>query len=198
VSRQSEQMRHVGEYVGLILGETERAAHHHAGRMSLLDLALEHAEAWAGQNPPSVHGERGGSSSPTEISETREIRRVSAQARKDVARIPEICRSVEAQLYELYATVRRLTSVVDHSELQETGCKSCARKQKDQHGSEIGGHFAEVHDKAKDRSLCGWCWSVERDSGNLPPVMACHIYHTQAPAHAGRYMAKLGVKAKAS
>lgn len=65
--------------------------------VSGIELAEERMAAWAETNPPasSVGAERGGSSSPREVEDRQEARRLAVQVARDVNRLPLIVKHIE-------------------------------------------------------------------------------------------------------
>lgn len=159
---------------------------------TLLDLAVDHAEAWAALPVPAHGWERGGSSAPSEIEERQEVVRVARMAVKATARIPEILDEIGRLAIELYDTTQKLTAVThpDNYPLDSViGCRSCARTERIGR-IQIGGFFAPVYEKSKKSGLCRWCWDYEHANGEPPPVRAIELYHTQGPRAAGVFLAK--------
>lgn len=165
-------------------------------RVKLIDAAVEHAVAWAEIQAPR-EGEWGGSSAPAAVEEQEEQQRVARLGAHAASRLPEIVKALDSLGCEMYDLIQRLTSVVHPNKYPSSalpGCMSCARKEGGE-GRQIGGHFAAVYEKSKASGLCRWCWDHDQATGELPPVKACHIYHSQGPRAAGIWLAKWQRKA---
>ena len=175
----------------LLLGKRTNGTTDNPRRVAIIDLAVEHAEAWAGIAVPT-DGERGGSSNPRDRDEAEEIRRVHTLAVKAADRLPEICKAVDELMREAYDTVQRLTSTVDPKKLPKKeavpGCLSCKRVE-ERNDIKIGGHFAPVYEKSKNSGLCRWCWDVKQATGQWPPVKAIDLYHRQGARAASKWLA---------
>lgn len=185
----------------LILGEVVTGPDDRPSRIRRLDLALQRMRDHQSdrQPPRTMLGETGGSSSPTEISERIEDRRVSQSATADEARTKALKRQLTKTAADLRAHVVRHVAVIDHEILpEEPGCRSCARSATvgKQH---YAGHRAEVYPKAKRHGLCRWCWDYARSDGiergmkgmgDLPPVDIIDVYHRTGARAAGLELAK--------
>jgi hypothetical protein len=66
--------------------------------VQLVDLAVERMAAWSETHPPasSVGAERGGSSSPREVEDRQEARRLANQVARDLNRFPELIGLIES------------------------------------------------------------------------------------------------------
>jgi len=155
-----------------------------AGRKAI-DLALLHADAWAGVPVPK-DGERGGSSHPEDIEERKEQVRVQRMAAKYLTEIPGLVGMLEDLADELHARVLRLTSIVHESKLPKfdpaDDCANCRK----------AGHIAPVDQSARKHGLCQWCRRYMQATGSVPPVEAVKLYHEQSPRAAGLFLAKQG------
>ena len=60
-----------------------------------MQLAVERIDAWADVRSPSVGGERGGSSSPREVEDRQEARRLAVQVARDRNRLPLLLAQIE-------------------------------------------------------------------------------------------------------
>jgi hypothetical protein len=186
----------------LILGEVVVGPESLPRKLRRLDLALERAkEHQAARNPPrSPFGAGGSSSAPSETKEWLEDQRVTRLAMTDDAALRRLRKQLAETARDLRASVVRQTMTVDHSLLPaDPGCRSCIRTAQ-VNKQNMGGHHADVYDKAKKHGLCVWCWKYARADaidkgfkgvGELPPVEACDIYHTQGPRSAGMFLARL-------
>ena len=183
-------------------------------QVSNLVLAQEHARDWQAPTLPVRDSERGGSSSPRELDERAEDRRVSSQAIRDEQALIVLVPALEAELViaavtggptpdlakvarRLADTVNRLTVTVDHALLSEPACRSCARKAKVQGHLYPGHQGVPVYAKAKRHGLCRWCYDFWRAERRLPPVDVVDMYHVRGPRAAGLELAKR-LRAKAS
>lgn len=205
------------ERLARVLTTTTTGTRSHPRTLTILELALEHAEAWADTEAPR-EGERGGTSNPVSDDEAAEIRRVHRLAIDATGRVQELAealdwktarlerlaaytlvrlkklaKQVDADASELDALVQRLTATVDPSKLPRPAmprCASCARTEGT--GSQrIGDHYAEVYERAPTTGLCRFCYDYDTANECWPPVKACHLYHTQSRKAAGVYLAKL-------
>lgn len=178
-------------------------------------LAQQHAHDWQAPTLPVRDGERGGSSSPREVEERQEDRRVSAQAIRDGQAMRRLIPELEAELViasahgaptpelakvarRLADVVNRLTATVDHGLLGAPQCRSCARKSKGPVREYHGHPGVPVYEKAKKHGLCRWCYDFWRAERRLPPVDVVDIYHTRGPRAAGLELAKRMTKGKRS
>jgi hypothetical protein len=168
----------------LILGLVECGSMDRPRRMTRIALTLKRIQEWHAVRGPSVDENRGGSSSPVEVEERQEDRRVALAAERDAKR-------VAALLGELSDMCHRYTTPVDHRKLPSElpGCVSCARKRQ-KGGVEIAGHFAPVADRYKGKQLCMWCGEHLAASGELPPLDVVDMFHRQGAQAAGRELAK--------
>lgn len=154
------------------------------GRLHLVDVAAQRSEAWmATQAPPGQLGEIGGSSSPSEIEEADERRRVTAQASRDVVRIPELCKMLDLLAHELYRIVQRVSTTIDPEKYPSDpvpGCRSCARD---------NGHWEALYEKAKSVGLCRWCY--DHAKGEVMPALgAVEVLHREGPNRASAWMSR--------
>jgi hypothetical protein len=172
-----------------------------------LVLAQQRVEEWQSERVPPRDSERGGSSSPVEVAERLEDRRVSTQAARDAVELPSLIDGFQAELVlaayhraptpELAEVAERLARVVtrcvrpvDHDGIDTTPeCRSCARPGKvgKQHFAGVKG--VEVYEKARKHRLCRWCWDVNAAEGTLPPVNIIHTRHTLGARAAGLELA---------
>jgi hypothetical protein len=172
-------------------------------------LAQRHAVDWQAERTPlPATGERGGSSSPVEVAERLEDRRVSSQAQRDERALSELLPAFRAELQlakylgvtpellkvseRLAQVVARCTQVVDATKLpqKEPGCVSCARQGKVGKQRYPGHDEVPVYEKAKKHGLCRWCYDHMRAEGKFPPIDVIDIYHRQGPRAAGLELAK--------
>lgn len=122
-------------------------------------VAYRHAEEWVNTRPP-VGGERGGSSSPTEIEERQEIVRVERLAERGLARIPELAKLLYDTAKELHDYTQRLTAL-DLTKVESDAW--CVHHKT--HG------FSEPLGSRPRNGVCGWCQDFRRAEGVLPPKL---------------------------
>lgn len=156
-----------------------------------VETAYRHAEEWVNTHAPANTGERGGSSSPTEIEEGQERARVNRLSVRGLEDIPRLAKLLEDTATQLLVLTHKLTALDlrKYEAEKEAGCRSCARTERRGHSS-VGGHFAEVYDRTPEQGLCRWCGDYQRSIGELPPVEACDLYHRVSPRAAGLFLAK--------
>ena len=172
-----------------------------------IQLAYRHAREWQNHTMPVRDGERGGSSSPVEVEERVEDRRVAFQAARDERLLDELVPAFEAEIVlasyagrvtpELAQVARRLAEVisrcvrvVDHDKLRTgpQGCRSCARKDTKRG---FAGHFEPVSKRYENRGLCDQCGRFAgANKGKFPPIEYCDIMARQGKHAAGRWLAR--------
>lgn len=163
----------------------------------VIDLALERMTEWASTTPPRNNGTRGGSSSPIEIGERAEDRKVGRNATIDHQTALALIRTIAVATERLHALTLRYTKTIDHTQLpkpEETipGCVSCARTKK-KGPLTIGGHFAPIYENRpyhRTEHLCRWCGDHQLVNGTLPPIEACDVYHREGAQAAGRWLTR--------
>ena len=172
-----------------------------------IQLAYRHAREWQNHTMPVRDGERGGSSSPVEVEERVEDRRVAFQAARDERLLDELVPAFEAEIVlasyagrvtpELAQVARRLAEVisrcvrvVDHDKLTSDECRSCARKGKVGNRQYPGHKGVPVYEKAKRHRLCRWCYDYWRAEKRLPPIDVVDVYHRVSAKAAGRELAR--------
>lgn len=188
MTTETVRLTDAGRHLDDVLKTTVTGTTHRPRATTLVELALHHAEDWLSVAMPH-DGIRGGSTHPTAIEDATEIRALGRQVARDVVRLPELAKQIDALSTELYLMVVRLTTVIDHDKLPNTsgtpGCQSCARRDGDR-----GGHFEKVYEKSKRSGLCRWCWEYVAAEGHWPPVAACDIRHRLSPRHASLWLQK--------
>lgn len=166
---------------------------------SNLELTRARIGQWQHADLPRS-GERGGSSSPREIEERLEDRRVATQARYDAAALPQLVdefrehlldsvdagtpsKQLERSAAMLARIISRYTVTIDHSQLEDpdTGCLSCARTAR-VNGLLYGPHWEPVY--SKRTGLCRWCQEGLEAMGHLPPVQIVDLRHRVSPRKA--------------
>lgn len=170
-------------------------------------VAQTRAHEWCAVRMPSTGEERGGSSSPVEVAERIEDRRVAAQAARDAQTLPTLREAFGAELVlakyggaptrelakvaeDLARIVARYTRPVDATELTApAGCRACSRTIQ-HHKQKVGGHYAEVWGKRPSAGLCYRCYEARGRFGVLPPTMWCHLLHTEGRDKADRWLAR--------
>lgn len=214
MSRESDVIAHAVMLLEQSVTFTTNGTADKPRRVRRLDLALEHMADWAARLLPR-DGQRGGSSSPTETEDRVEAQRLGHSLRQDRAKLAEHLKNLNHAARGIYDITARYVETIDYSKLPSEeripGCVSCARVETVK-GIRLGGHFWPIvpekdeygeHGKLVQRGnaeahaekLCRWCFEKKRATGELPPVQACDIYHTQSPAMAGRWLAKQEPKA---
>lgn len=207
MSRYTDQLSRAHTAINGVLRERVTGTADNERKVKLIDWALEHADAWAADQPPrNGLGAVGGSSAPQETADREESDRVKRMSAAAVVRIPEITKQVDALMTELYQIVQRLTGIVNAEKLPADvpGCRNCA-KVLEVKGQKIGGHFAPVGERGKLHKLCDFCWrhavadarekGVEEGIGEPPSVVICDVFHRQGKRLAGLMMAKQRAKA---
>jgi hypothetical protein len=172
-----------------------------------LVLAQIRSVDWQSERAPAFD-ERGGSSSPTEVTERLEDRRVARQAIRDEHDLAELIPALDAELVlaayhrsptrelaqvaqRLAEIVYRCTKAVDHNTLPgEPECRSCARPGKVGKQQYRGHKGVGVYEKAVKHRLCRWCYDHWRAEGRLPPVDVIDLYHRVSAKAAGLELAK--------
>ena len=171
-------------------------------------LAQHRAREWASTAPPASSEERGGSSSPVELAERVEDRKVGSQAVKDLIVFDRLLPGFHAELViafhsggptrelarvaqELAALVSRYTRTVDHGLLPKDvtpGCRSCARLGRTKTKP---GHFEPLSEQERfaKKGLCTWC-GRHTVRGVLPLLDAVDIRVRQGDHAAGRWLAR--------
>lgn len=195
-----------------ILGFIEVGTADSPKRIRRIDLAVQRCHEWRAERLISGDSSRGGSSSPAESDDRKEDRALNDQISRDLIKLQRALDSI-AELPAIRQAVARYTEIIDLQKLPKKaptdvvpGCVSCARSE--QKGRvRIGGHFAPAmpaHDErvegkkihgnaeANRRRICRWCWDVLGATGQLPPIEACHIMHTESARAAGNWMARQG------
>ncbi len=179
MSRSTDALVRAREHIAAVLlpvpSRSRRIVH--------FELAMEHAEAWAADQPPKGD-ERGGSSSPREASDRREEAGVKRRAAQAATRLTASALLVEKLMDEMYRDVIFLTSITDDDPDEEAGelpgCKSCAR---------IGVRI-EVYEKSKSLGLCRWCWEHRPTEDQLPPVDLLRLHHDGTRSEVSKWLAK--------
>jgi len=188
------RLRRTGTALGKALKTVETGTKAIPRPRKRIDIALDHADAWAGWQPPR-DGERGGSSSPIEWAERVEWARVARQSAEDAVRARQIIKVMEKLSAELAVLVDRNVETIDPKKIPKgdsglPGCTNCA----------LAGYFAPVYEKAPGAQLCRWCYdhkradALERDPeggtpGLAPPREAVVLFHERGPSVAGRWLA---------
>lgn len=181
-------------------------------------IAHVRAHEWCAVHMPPTSEERGGSSSPVEVAERVEDRRVAAQAARDIQVLPTLREAFEAELVlakyagsptrelakvaeDLARIVARYTQPVDHTLLPKDSpsCRSCARPGK-VGGVQYEGHKGvDVFDLAKKHGLCRFCYRYatadakakgKKGIGQFPPVDIIDVLHTKGARAAGIALAR--------
>lgn len=178
-----------------------------ATRHDPIRLAYRHCHEWQTYVMPVRDTERGGSSSPVEVEERVEDRRVAMQAARDERLLDELVPAFEAEIVlaayagrvtpelaevarMLAEVISRCVRVVDHDKLTTDECRSCARHGKVGHKQYQGHKGVAVYEKAKRYRLCRYCYDAWRADKRLPPIDILDIYHTRGPRAAGVEWAK--------
>lgn len=168
-------------------------------------LGQKHAVEWQSEQLPR-EGERGGSSSPRELEERSEDRRVALQAIRAEKSLRELLPAFHAELTiasygkaptpELMQVSERLARVlawlvvpVDHGQLpkgEEPGCRSCHRLNtwKQWKGPRVWQPLSS-QDRFAKQGLCSWC-----GKHGEPPIEAVAMRHREGEHKAGRWLAK--------
>lgn len=157
-----------------------------------IDVALDRAEQWMTTSSwLQVEARGGGGGTTSGVEERKEKRMVVARATNAVGQIPHLLKQIEAAAKQLRAEVAWLTASVDSSNLppQDAACKSCARTG-EMGKSKIGGHFSPVWE-GRSKDCCRWCAEYREGTGQLPPLEAVELYHSQSPRAAGLWLARL-------
>jgi hypothetical protein len=172
-----------------------------------LVLAQQRVEEWQSERVPPRDSERGGSSSPVEVAERLEDRRVSTQAARDAVELPGLIDGFQAELVlaayhraptpELAEVAERLAKVVtrcvrpvDHDGIDTTPeCRSCARPGKVGKVLYAGHKNVTVWERVPNIRLCRWCYDIQSAEGILPPVNIVHTRHTLGARAAGLELA---------
>lgn len=160
-----------------------------------LDIALSRAEQWSCSGSWLLNEEKGGSGGSTfDAAEDRDKRKVIARATDAQASIPRLIREIEESARRLRYEVAFLTAASDPSKLpaEEKSCRSC-RREGELGKSKIGGHWSTPWDvpRAVEHDLCRWCFEIWEATGQLPPLEAVELRHSQSPRAAGLWMARL-------
>lgn len=179
-------------------------------------IAQVRSKEWSSTQMPPSGEERGGSSSPVELAERVEDRRVAQQAAKDAQVLPVLVEALDQELViagidlkpsrELATVAANLARVVARYIRPETllptdapQCLSCARPGKVRGVQYNGWKGVEVYAKAKKHNLCKFCYdhasadAKERGRkglGQLPPVDIIDTLHMEGPRKAGLAMAR--------
>ena len=172
-----------------------------------LVLAQRHAHEWQTERGPSTGEERGGSSSPVEVSERVEDRKVAIQAARDAQALVELHAGFNQELVlagykgaptielvkvaeKLAKVVNRCIQTVDATTVNALpGCKTC-RRSVTINGEKIGDHYADVWDKRPAPGLCYRCYEARNRYGEVPPVMWTHLLHKESRDKADRWLAR--------
>lgn len=197
-----QQRKNLAADLSVILGHTVVGSVKYPNLL----LAPRRMEEWISATVPS-HDERGGSSSPVEVADRQEDRRVGFQALRDLDLFPRLLEDYEQECVivrysgpnqsfartaeQLAALVRRYTVPVDHEKLpDDPGCKSCARPGKVGKRQFQGHPGVPVYEKAKKHGLCRWCYDAFQADGELPPIDVVDLYHRVSARAAGLELAK--------
>lgn len=169
-----------------------------------LVLAQRRTIEWQSEPVPS-DGERGGSSSPREVSERAEDRQVASQAARDQAALERLIPEWRGELTmaahthaptrelaevsrDLARIVARCVVTVDHSQLPDEvpGCSSCDRlnRWKQWKGGPVWEGLSGKAQYAK-KGLCSWC-----GRHGVPPLEFVALKHSRGESAAGRALAK--------
>lgn len=158
-------------------------------RVARLDLTLDRLDAWRLDRVPNLANDapRGGSSSPTEVTERKADDRTTREAVRDA-------RAIAEHLAAIVGICARYTVPVDITPeiglAAIPGCKSCARPQRGPDGKKQPGHFSPVADRYRSRQLCRWCGEFYAATHKYPPLEAVDLYHRVSPSAAGRWLTK--------
>ena len=165
--------------------------------------AQKRAREWCSTSTPPSGEERGGSSSPVELAERLEDRRVGSQAARDLLAFDRLLPAFHAELViafhsggatrelakvaePLAVLVTRYTQTVDARVLdEEPECRSCARPGKVGNQRYPGFKGVGVYQKAKKHRLCRWCYDEWLATKRLPTLDLIDLYHTRGPRAAG-------------
>lgn len=187
-----------------ILGFYESGTASRPEQVRRIELALRHLHEYRSERMPA-NGTRGGSSSPREVDDRAEERALTRQVERDLP----ILEKFLGMGPTIRAIVMRYTEPIALSKLpipNVPGCVSCARTE--QKGKvHIGGHFSpvmpasdeevdgtKVHGNAEANrlGLCRNCSDHLKAAGKIPPVMYCHLLHTQSARAAGNWLVRQG------
>lgn len=170
-------------------------------------VAQIRAKEWSSVTMPPSGEERGGSSSPVEIAERVEDRKVAQMASRDAQVLPVLVEALDQELViagvnltpsrelatvaeNLARIVARYVRPVDHSLLPtgSPGCRSCARKDPKKG---ITGHHSEVSQRYLSKGLCDQCGRYAgANKGKWPPLQFVDVLARQGKHAAGRWLAR--------
>lgn len=184
MSRHKAALLKAHDAIGRVMMRVEVGTADRPRRITSYELALEHAEAWAADQPPKAD-ERGGSSSPREASDRREESGVQRRAAAAVSRLTAHALLVAKLTDEIERDVVFLTAITDdqpdESSGELPGCRSCARIQV----------FSPVWERvpaAKAAGLCRFCW--EHGDGQIPPIGLLEVKHNGTRRDLSAWLAK--------
>ena len=151
-------------------------------KMARIAVTLERIQAYQFLPSPPKDETRGGSSSPVEVNERQEDRKVGRAAERDAQQIADLL----AKVNDICA---RYTVPVDYDGVGgEPGCVSCARKG-ERDNRKIGGHFRPVAKKYQKRRLCRWC-GEHSTTGRIVDLDLMDLSHREGENKASREYAK--------
>jgi len=184
LSRHQAALQKAHDAIGRVMMRVEVGTADRPRRITNFEFALEHAEAWAADQPPKA-GERGGSSNPRDASDRRENSGVQRRAAAAVSRLTGNALLVAKLTEEIERDVVFLTAITDdrpdESSGELPGCRSCARIQV----------FSAVYERvpaAKTAGLCRFCW--EHGSGSVPPLALLEVKHNGTRRELSAWLAK--------
>jgi hypothetical protein len=185
-------------------------------RRKRIDVAVEHADAWAGSEMPKNEPIGDGHDEPEpEPAATPGASLVDQDERAERGRV------TRQSTTDLYALVPLLESILDHAaELARDPAPLIAhylrtesrklerivdRLVETMHPRKLPKAneglpgctncapvtFAPVYDKAPGSGLCRWCYDHARAEGEPPPLEVVDLYHRVSPTAAGRRLAEL-------
>jgi hypothetical protein len=166
-----------------ILGIVDVGTADRPRQMAAIVVTIERIKSWRHLPAPTSDDGRGGSSSPKEIAERLEDRKVGRAAERHAQALAKHLEGI-ANIVAIYTTATEYEGIGG-----EPGCVSCARKGEKPDGRKLGGHFKPVVKKYKSRRLCRWC-GEHSTAGRMVDLDLMDLSHREGENKASREYAK--------